>query len=118
MGKGIVPAQKAIPRARCNPVSRLFAYVCGLPAIAIRATITTLPLYCVPFMKIETKAVHIGRKAEAGSRDVTPVIHLSTTFQNADDVIPPAGYLDSPPNTPNHDALKHVLPARYDPSSG
>src|SRR5258708_39217973 len=80
-----------------------------LPAIAIRATITTLPLYCVPFMKIETKAVHIGRKAEAGSRDVTPAIHLSTTFQKAEDGSLPGGYLYSRPNNPNRAALEEVL---------
>src|SRR5258708_27149984 len=60
-------------------------------------------------MKIETKAVHIGRKAEAGSRDVTPAIHLSTTFQKAEDGSLPGGYLYSRPNNPNRAALEEVL---------
>src|SRR5258707_5113225 len=60
-------------------------------------------------MKIETKAVHIGRKAEVGSRDVTPAIHLSTTFQKAEDGSLPGGYLYSRPNNPNRAALEEVL---------
>src|SRR5258708_38251629 len=60
-------------------------------------------------MKIETKAVHVGRKAEAGSRDVTPAIHLSTTFQKAADGSLPGGYLYSRPNNPNRAALEEVL---------
>src|SRR5258708_40307134 len=43
----------------------------------------TLLLSCTA-MKIETRAVHAGRKIESGTRDVTPAIHLSTTYQKAD----------------------------------
>lgn len=60
-------------------------------------------------MKIETKAIHVGRKPEAGSRDVTPAIHLSTTFQKADDGSLPGGYLYSRPNNPNRAALEEAL---------
>src|SRR5260370_35163421 len=60
-------------------------------------------------MKIETKAIHVGRKPEAGSRDVTPAIHLSTTFQKANDGSLPGGYLYSRPNNPNPAALEQAL---------
>ena len=62
-------------------------------------------------MKIETKAVHIGHNIEPGSRDVTPAIHLSTTFQKADDGSTPGGYLYSRANNPNRAALETALAA-------
>jgi len=60
-------------------------------------------------MKIETRAVHAGRKPEAGSRDVTPAIHLSTTFQKADDGSLPGGFLYSRTDNPNRAALEEAL---------
>src|SRR5690349_12058134 len=60
-------------------------------------------------MKIETRAVHAGRKPEGGSRDVVPAIHLSTTFHKADDGSLPGGYLYGRPNNPNREALEHAL---------
>jgi cystathionine gamma-synthase len=60
-------------------------------------------------MKIETRAVHAGRKPEAGSRDVTPAIHLSTTFEKADDGSLPGGFLYSRANNPNRVALEEAL---------
>lgn len=60
-------------------------------------------------MKIETRAVHIGRKPEAGSRDVTPAIHLSTTYQKAEDGSLPGGFLYSRTDNPNRAALEQVL---------
>jgi cystathionine gamma-synthase len=60
-------------------------------------------------MKIETRAVHAGRKPEAGSRDVTPAIHLSTTFQKADDGSLPGGFLYSRSDNPNRAALEEAL---------
>ena len=60
-------------------------------------------------MKIETRAVHAGRKPEGGSRDVVPAIHLSTTFHKADDGTLPGGYLYGRPNNPNREALEHAL---------
>src|SRR5947209_1454181 len=62
-------------------------------------------------MKIETKAVHIGHNIEPGSRDVTPAIHLSTTFQKADDGSTPGGYLYSRANNPNRATLETALAA-------
>ena len=60
-------------------------------------------------MKIETRAVHAGRKPEPGTRDVTPAIHLSTTFQKADDGSLPGGFLYSRADNPNRAALEEAL---------
>lgn len=60
-------------------------------------------------MKIETLAVHAGRKAEAGARDVTPAIHLSTTFKKAEDGTTPGGYLYGRTNNPNRESLEKAL---------
>src|SRR5215472_6891845 len=60
-------------------------------------------------MKIETRAVHVGRKPEAGSRDVTPAIHLSTTYQKAEDGSLPGGFLYSRNDNPNRAALEEAL---------
>lgn len=60
-------------------------------------------------MKIETRAVHVGRKPEPGTRDVTPAIHLSTTFQKADDGSLPGGFLYSRTDNPNRAALEEAL---------
>lgn len=60
-------------------------------------------------MKIETLAVHAGRKAEAGPRDVTPAIHLSTTFKKAEDGSLPGGFLYGRSNNPNRESLEKAL---------
>lgn len=60
-------------------------------------------------MKIETLAVHAGRKAEAGPRDVTPSIHLSSTFKKAEDGSLPGGFLYGRTNNPNRDSLEKAL---------
>jgi cystathionine gamma-synthase len=60
-------------------------------------------------MKIETRAVHAGRKPEGGSRDVVPAIHLSTTFHKADDGSLPGGFLYGRPNNPNRESLEYAL---------
>lgn len=60
-------------------------------------------------MRIETRAVHAGRKPERGTRDVTPAIHQSTTFQKADDGSLPGGYLYGRPNNPNRESLEEAL---------
>jgi len=60
-------------------------------------------------MKIETRAVHAGRKPEAGARDVTPAIHLSTTFHKAEDGSLPGGFLYSRTDNPNRAALEEAL---------
>src|SRR6266853_1377994 len=60
-------------------------------------------------MKIETRAVHAGRRPEGGTRDVTPAIHLSPTFQKADDGSLPGGFLYSRTDNPNRAALEEAL---------
>jgi cystathionine gamma-synthase len=60
-------------------------------------------------MKIETRAVHAGRKPEGGSRDVAPAIHLSTTFHKAPDGTLPGGFLYGRPNNPNRESLELAL---------
>lgn len=61
-------------------------------------------------MKIETKAIHAGAIAEQ-TRDVTPAIHLSTTFHKADDGSLPGGHLYSRVSNPNREALERALAA-------
>jgi cystathionine gamma-synthase len=60
-------------------------------------------------MRIETRAVHAGTKPERGTRDVTPAIHQSTTFEKAADGSLPGGYLYARPNNPNREALEEAL---------
>lgn len=60
-------------------------------------------------MRIETKAIHAGQPPERGTHDVSSAIHLSTTFQKAEDGSLPGGYLYSRPNNPNREALEHTL---------
>jgi cystathionine gamma-synthase len=60
-------------------------------------------------MKIETRAIHAGRKPESGARDVTPAIHLSTTFHKAEDGSLPGGFLYSRTDNPNRAALEEAL---------
>ena len=64
-------------------------------------------------MKIETKAVHGGHLNES-SRDITPAIHLSTTFAKAADGSLPGGHLYSRPSNPNRDALERALATMED----
>ena len=61
-------------------------------------------------MRIETLAIHAGHRPER-TRDVTPAIHLSTTFQKADDGSLPGGYLYSRTGNPNREALEDALAA-------
>src|SRR5579884_2029742 len=60
-------------------------------------------------MRIETRAVHAGRKPEPGTCDVTPAIHLSTSFEKADDGGLPGGFLYSRKDNPNRAALEEAL---------
>lgn len=60
-------------------------------------------------MKIETLAVHAGHIADEQTRDVSPAIHLSTTFKKADDGSLPGGYLYGRSNNPNRASLEQAL---------
>src|SRR3954464_8119586 len=61
-------------------------------------------------MKIETLAVHAGRALDAATGDVTPAIHLSTTFGREADGST-KGYLYSRYTNPNRAALEQCLAA-------
>jgi len=98
--KELTLAAKASAIRRISPI-RVFR---GQTSAKIRGHWCTLTL-----MKIETRAVHAGRKPEGGSRDVVPAIHLSTTFHKADDGTLPGGYLYGRPNNPNRESLEHAL---------
>ncbi|HEV2960481.1 MAG TPA: aminotransferase class I/II-fold pyridoxal phosphate-dependent enzyme [Candidatus Angelobacter sp.] len=60
-------------------------------------------------MKIETRAVHAGHGIEPGTRDVTPAIHLSTTYERAEDGSFPGGHSYSRQSNPNRSALEDCL---------
>ena len=60
-------------------------------------------------MKIETLAVHAGHATDPGTGDVTPPIHLSTTFERGPDGSYPLGYLYARGGNPNRSALEKCL---------
>jgi cystathionine gamma-synthase len=60
-------------------------------------------------MKIETLAVHAGHRPDPGSRDVTPAIHLSTTFERAPDGTFPGGHIYSRQSNPNRAMVEEGL---------
>lgn len=62
-------------------------------------------------MKIETLAVHAGRKVDKATGAVAPPIHLSTTFERDPDGKWPRGYSYSREENPNRDSLEQCLAA-------
>lgn len=62
-------------------------------------------------MKIETTAVHAGRRIDPATGAVTPPIHLSTTFERAPDGRYPRGFSYSREDNPNRRALEECLAA-------
>lgn len=62
-------------------------------------------------MKIETLAVHAGRKVDKATGAVTQPIHLSTTFERNDEGKWPLGYTYSREENPNRDSLESCLAA-------
>src|SRR5579885_3647792 len=60
-------------------------------------------------MKIETLAVHAGRRADPATGAVTPPIHLSTTFERGADGEYPLGFSYSREGNPNRVALEECL---------
>ncbi|MEW5847686.1 MAG: aminotransferase class I/II-fold pyridoxal phosphate-dependent enzyme [Myxococcota bacterium] len=62
-------------------------------------------------MKLETLAVHAGRRPDPATGAVTPPIHLSTTFQRAADGSYPLGFSYSREDNPNRRALEECLAA-------
>ena len=62
-------------------------------------------------MKIETTAVHAGRRIDAATGAVTPPIQLSTTFERGPDGEYPRGFSYSREDNPNRRALEECLAA-------
>ena len=62
-------------------------------------------------MKLETLAIHAGRRPEAGSGGVAPAISLATTYERAADGSFPGGHIYSRNSNPNRDALEQCLAA-------
>lgn len=62
-------------------------------------------------MKIETKAIHAGRRIDPASGAVTPPIHLSSTFERQPDGSYPTGYEYSRDRNPNRNALEQCVAA-------
>src|ERR1044071_3818463 len=62
-------------------------------------------------MKIETQAVHAGRRIDSETGAVTPPIHLSTTFERSPDGEYPRGFSYSREDNPNRRALEECLAA-------
>ena len=62
-------------------------------------------------MRIETKAVHAGRRIDPATGAVTPPIHLSTTFERQPDGSYPTGYEYTRDGNPNRNALEECLSA-------
>src|SRR5580700_2523957 len=60
-------------------------------------------------MRIETMAVHAGRRIDPATGAVTPPIHLSTTFERGPSGEYPLGYSYSRDNNPNRRALEECL---------
>lgn len=60
-------------------------------------------------MKIETLAVHAGHEIDAATGDVTPAIHLSTTFGREADGTSPGGFVYSRYANPNRVSLERCL---------
>jgi len=62
-------------------------------------------------MRIETLAVHAGRSVDRSFGDVTPPIHLSTTFERAQNGDYPLGFAYSREDNPNRRMLEQCLAA-------
>ena len=60
-------------------------------------------------MKIETRAVHAGRRIDPATGAVTPPIYLSTTFERSPTGEYPLGFSYSREGNPNRDALEECL---------
>lgn len=60
-------------------------------------------------MKIETRAVHVGRHTDPATGAVTAPIHLSTTFERGADGEYPRGFSYSREDNPNRHSLEQCL---------
>ena len=62
-------------------------------------------------MKIETQAVHAGRRIDPATGAVTPPIHLSTTFERDPSGDYPRGFSYAPEGNPTRQSLEECLAA-------
>lgn len=62
-------------------------------------------------MRIETRAIHAGRRIDPGTGAVTTPIHLSTTYERGADGEYPLGFAYSREKNPNRQALEECLAA-------
>ena len=60
-------------------------------------------------MKIETRAIHAGRRIDPATGAVTLPIHLSTTFERSPEGEYPLGFSYSREGNPNRNALETCL---------
>jgi cystathionine gamma-synthase len=60
-------------------------------------------------MKIDTRAVHAGRRIDPATGAVAPPIHLSTTFERGEDGTYPLGFSYSREGNPNRNQLEECL---------
>src|SRR5215208_1817421 len=62
-------------------------------------------------LKMETKAVHAGHGVDPATGAVTPPIHLTTTFERAEDGSFPGGHIYARTSNPNRTTLEACLAA-------
>ena len=62
-------------------------------------------------MRIETLAVHASHRIDPSSKDVTPPIHVSTTFERAEDGSYPGPHVYSRSGNPSRADLEECLTA-------
>jgi cystathionine gamma-synthase len=62
-------------------------------------------------MKLETLAIHAGRKPDPSTGAVREPIHLSTTFERGPDGAYPQGYFYGRSGNPNRDSLERAVAA-------
>jgi cystathionine gamma-synthase len=67
------------------------------------------PKLKIPELKMETLAVHAGRRTDPATAAVTPPIHLSTTFERGPDGEYPLGFSYSREGNPTRQSLEECL---------
>jgi len=67
------------------------------------------PKLKIPEVKMETLAVHAGRRTDPATGAVTPPIHLSTTFERGSDGEYPLGFSYSREGNPTRQSLEECL---------
>jgi cystathionine gamma-synthase len=89
------------PQLTENKTRNSTLYKTGWGISPERATLT--------LMRIETRAIHAGRRIDPATGAVTPPIHLSTTFERSTAGEYPLGYSYSRESNPNRKSLETCL---------